>query len=647
MKISLFFLFFMLFSLFCPLQVTYAVNSRITNQKLYVDDKRVVLKIAEVLADYARDDLRSYIPILKQKGYNAIIVNASWDNFDPVGDGQIHIDPDLTNLNNFIHAAEEQGIYIILHFATYNVGGGATPDNFFSTFPDTQAKNSEGKRAIDDIYVSVPKKIQSIFNRKFLDNSRNFIKNILRKIDTSKILFYKTTVEPMYIGNQFLDYSADAIEAYRPYAQELLQNGDFENVNTIWTYWKAGRINHLTYNNGGYQSPGYLAVNSPCPTCGDPGSPHPVFYQEVPVTTNPGDIFLWSIYVRSPTQSPITGTLTLWNKTQQGTDEQIINKSFTVSGSSWQKIVETGKVSKAGNKLSADIYIYTNSNINYYFDNASLLKAPAENDSNWNLFRARSLANWINGDVAAIREVAGQNSLVSVDYLEVGYPQVNGPEVMRNIMGNSREFLNSLTSPNIIRVNWHWLYCISGGSTAWTGVPCDLGYDNITDLARQRNWAVTEHMTINGDFNASCLNGTSNTSDMLQHTINKGNTLGWTIVNTRPNSHDPFAVYNSDWSPKCAIAGIDNAEGTNYWLARLSGGEYMLPSPTPTPSYLPSDINHDEKIDIFDYNLLIQNFGRTRAQGFLPSTIDPDIVRNDVVDIFDYNILIENFGSPR
>jgi len=50
------------------------------------------------------------------------------------------------------------------------------------------------------------------------------------------------------------------------------------------------------------------------------------------------------------------------------------------------------------------------------------------------------------------------------------------------------------------------------------------------------------------------------------------------------------------------------------------------------------DLNNDNKVDIFDYNLLVGNFGRTG------SGIQGDIDLNGKVDIFDYNVLVGNFG---
>lgn len=62
------------------------------------------------------------------------------------------------------------------------------------------------------------------------------------------------------------------------------------------------------------------------------------------------------------------------------------------------------------------------------------------------------------------------------------------------------------------------------------------------------------------------------------------------------------------------------------------------PTPTPTPIPLPGDIDKNNKVDIFDYNLLLEDFGKTT-----PTSADIDA--DGDVDIFDYNLLLENFGE--
>ena len=67
----------------------------------------------------------------------------------------------------------------------------------------------------------------------------------------------------------------------------------------------------------------------------------------------------------------------------------------------------------------------------------------------------------------------------------------------------------------------------------------------------------------------------------------------------------------------------------------------QTPTPTPKGTSLPRDIDKNGKVDIFDYNLLFSDFGKTGKPGFVPS----DINRDGKVDILDYNILIANFGK--
>lgn len=58
-------------------------------------------------------------------------------------------------------------------------------------------------------------------------------------------------------------------------------------------------------------------------------------------------------------------------------------------------------------------------------------------------------------------------------------------------------------------------------------------------------------------------------------------------------------------------------------------------------SGLPGDTNGDHRVDIFDYNILVQNFGKTNCGN--PADTDG----NCKVDIFDYNILVQNFGKSQ
>ncbi|HZU04988.1 MAG TPA: S8 family serine peptidase [Chloroflexota bacterium] len=66
-------------------------------------------------------------------------------------------------------------------------------------------------------------------------------------------------------------------------------------------------------------------------------------------------------------------------------------------------------------------------------------------------------------------------------------------------------------------------------------------------------------------------------------------------------------------------------------------GKLWLGAP-PATSSLPCDINRDGRVDIFDFNLLVQNFGKQEPGN--PADCNGD----GRVDIFDFNILVQNFG---
>ncbi len=93
-----------------------------------------------------------------------------------------------------------------------------------------------------------------------------------------------------------------------------------------------------------------------------------------------------------------------------------------------------------------------------------------------------------------------------------------------------------------------------------------------------------------------------------------------------------------------------NIDLPGYGIAVLNISTNGQSSPTPTanpsPSQNPSpspakpgDIDGNNKVDIFDYNILLTNFGKTGGG------LQGDLDGNNKVDIFDYNILLTNFGK--
>jgi hypothetical protein len=63
----------------------------------------------------------------------------------------------------------------------------------------------------------------------------------------------------------------------------------------------------------------------------------------------------------------------------------------------------------------------------------------------------------------------------------------------------------------------------------------------------------------------------------------------------------------------------------------------ITPTKTPTPAGKQGDFNKDGKVDIFDYNILLSNFGKTNAAY--------NLTGNNLIDVFDYNMFVSLFGK--
>lgn len=171
-------------------------------------------------------------------------------------------------------------------------------------------------------------------------------------------------------------------------------------------------------------------------------------------------------------------------------------------------------------------------------------------DPIWNKFRAIFLANWVDGDAEAFREIAGSNAYIAVDYLDADESSM----LSRN--GNSLEFLTQLKSANIIQVNWSWYFPDNN--------PNQKAYDRVNKINKEykKNWAIAEHMTFNGsDFNKF---SEDELKEILMNTLNQGNKFGWDFVSIENNSQGSFSMYNNDWSPKKPMKIVD--ENWESWL---------------------------------------------------------------------------------
>jgi hypothetical protein len=388
----------------------------IKNGKFYLDGKWVFLKIGKPLINFS-DEAKVNVLIdnldrLRQKYYNTLELNCYWHHFDTNGDGVI--DKSLAPLNKLINAIYEKGMYPCLTVETYSVGGGKIPDGFWITHPDAEAINDKGNKVTDTEY-GFNTRVVSLFHPGYLTASRNYIKNLASGIDTRKILYFETTVEPQYMGDIHLCYSTYAKQAYQA--------------------WRAA--NNIT----------------------DAASAMP--------------------------------------------------SSFPIP------------------------------------------EAFIKNET-WNKFRAQYLAEWINGDAAAYREIAGQNAYVAVDYLDAD------EAIQYRRDGNPIEFLTALTAPTIIQVIWHWHYP--------DNTPNQKAYDRVWQVIRQtnRDWAVSEHMTFSGS--GYTWYTTFQLEKILENTLMQGTRFGWEFTNVHNDSSDDFCLYEDDWSPRHVISLVDNYWG--YWLLK-------------------------------------------------------------------------------
>jgi len=187
-------------------------------------------------------------------------------------------------------------------------------------------------------------------------------------------------------------------------------------------------------------------------------------------------------------------------------------------------------------------------------------------DPVWNRFRAEWLANWVSGDAVAFRAVAGEDVWVACEYLDADEP------TMMNRCGDPIVFLKGLKTIDIIQVNWHWHY----GNRA----PNLKAYQRVNAVMELTgaDWAITEHMTINGaDYHAKEMN------ELLVNTLRNGSKFGWEFVDIVADRDDPavtvgevvpgdfkpahFSVYDKDWNPKPPMAVVD--DNWDLWMKKI------------------------------------------------------------------------------
>lgn len=168
----------------------------------------------------------------------------------------------------------------------------------------------------------------------------------------------------------------------------------------------------------------------------------------------------------------------------------------------------------------------------------------------WETFRAASLAEWVNGDAETFRKAfAPKNIWLAVDFLYADRAS------MKNRLGDPFLFLKSLNA-DIIQVNWTWHLGRRNPNLEAYAVL------NQANKNFNKNWVVTEHMTINGsDYHVEDMEA------LLRNTIKNSTNFGWEFVNIAPGGD--FSVYNADWSPKPTMAVVEN--NWERWMGEIRG----------------------------------------------------------------------------
>lgn len=187
----------------------------IKNGKFFLNGNWVFLKIAKPLRNFTQEaavnKLIKELDILKEKKYNTIEINCYWHHFDLDGDGKI--DVSLEPLNKLIDSIYKKGMFPCLSVETYSVGGGQIPAGFWKIYPDAYCVNEKGQRVTDTEY-GFNHDVISIFHEGYRHTVHSFIKNLAGGIDTKKILYFETTVEPQFMGEVNICYSTHAKSEY-------------------------------------------------------------------------------------------------------------------------------------------------------------------------------------------------------------------------------------------------------------------------------------------------------------------------------------------------------------------------------------------------------------------------------------------------
>ncbi|MEM9399814.1 MAG: hypothetical protein AAF984_06360 [Verrucomicrobiota bacterium] len=235
-------------------QHSYFKNHFLKDGKLWVDEKHLFLKSGKPLRNYGNEEqieqLIEDLPLIASKHYNNIAINCYWHHFNPSGNGKIEVD--LSPLKKLIEKIHDHGMYASLSVETYGVGGGQIPEGFWKNKTNAVAVNHLGQ-PVNDTEYGYGSIVPSLFSDEYLEASRAYMTNIVAELGAENFLYFETTVEPQYMGAQWLDYSESAKKSYTAW---LEKNPEFAETKFPDTFpaqeeftasqaWNKFRAQHL------------------------------------------------------------------------------------------------------------------------------------------------------------------------------------------------------------------------------------------------------------------------------------------------------------------------------------------------------------------------------------------------------------------
>lgn len=155
------------------------------------------------------------------------------------------------------------------------------------------------------------------------------------------------------------------------------------------------------------------------------------------------------------------------------------------------------------------------------------------------------------------------------------------------------------------------------------------------------DWGQQRHdVTITGNSIGGCDVGIASWNSMTAGSIFVNGTISGNLI-TNGQSGSIWIDSFSNMSSNQNVLISNNTMYTNLYLTNLNGITLLNNTIGISISYNIADLEPDGDVDIFDFNRLVSDFGKTGIVGWIRS----DIISDGRIDIFDFNKLIVNYGK--